>query len=491
MTISDKLTQLNAAKQAIKTAIQNKGQDMAGVPFTNYANKIDAITGGTPPPSDPYNWTRPTDWLPYVEPAPGTKQIVLLYAVMPNDVANTAAFKVDVTGVSTYTVDWGDGTPEQTVSVNTAVSRNYVFAETPVGTTTSEGYRQRRITLTFTHNPNWLELQSSPITGRSMNFLEAVIRVPSMAYLYLSSTTYGTAPMMQHCNIIECASTVLTLSLANASSLKKVCWPNTTSFGSSALGSPFSNCVSMEYVQPINTTATVVSLSNTFQNCYSLKSVTITGNVSGVTSAITAFQNCSSLTSISIPPLTALTSMPSMFSGCASLESIPSEVLVNAGNFTSVSGAFQNCYKLKSLPAMDLSKVTGVNYLSFVNGCTSLQSVGALTINPAATGGSSFFSGCSSLREIPPMNCSGFTGFGSFFNTASGATIERSQMSGARFSHSYASNKLGQAQLVEIFNNLGTASGSQTITISGNPGASLLTSGERAIATGKGWTISG
>jgi hypothetical protein len=50
--------------------------------------------------------------------------------------------------------------------------------------------------------------------------------------------------------------------------------------------------------------------------------------------------------------------------------------------------------------------------------------------------------------------------------------------------------RLGQAELVEIFNNLATVSG-QTITISGNWGASLLTAGERAIAINKGWTIAG
>jgi hypothetical protein len=49
---------------------------------------------------------------------------------------------------------------------------------------------------------------------------------------------------------------------------------------------------------------------------------------------------------------------------------------------------------------------------------------------------------------------------------------------------------LSAPELVEIFNNLVTTTG-QTITISGNWGASLLTPAERAIATGKGWTITG
>lgn len=45
-TISENLLALNETKQAIKTAIENKGQDLTGVPFTDYANKISEIASG-------------------------------------------------------------------------------------------------------------------------------------------------------------------------------------------------------------------------------------------------------------------------------------------------------------------------------------------------------------------------------------------------------------------------------------------------------------
>ena len=43
MAIADKLTQLNNVKLAIKNALINKKVDMTGVPFTNYASKIDEV----------------------------------------------------------------------------------------------------------------------------------------------------------------------------------------------------------------------------------------------------------------------------------------------------------------------------------------------------------------------------------------------------------------------------------------------------------------
>ena len=46
-TISENLQTLNEAKQAIKAAIENKGQDLTDVPFTQYAEKIEAIESGS------------------------------------------------------------------------------------------------------------------------------------------------------------------------------------------------------------------------------------------------------------------------------------------------------------------------------------------------------------------------------------------------------------------------------------------------------------
>ena len=44
--ISENLLALNEAKQAIKTAIENKGQDLTGVSLAGYVEKIAAIAGG-------------------------------------------------------------------------------------------------------------------------------------------------------------------------------------------------------------------------------------------------------------------------------------------------------------------------------------------------------------------------------------------------------------------------------------------------------------
>ena len=54
MTVADKLLQLNQVKQDIKAAIENKGVDLTGVTFTDYANKISDISSGDGEAYDEY-----------------------------------------------------------------------------------------------------------------------------------------------------------------------------------------------------------------------------------------------------------------------------------------------------------------------------------------------------------------------------------------------------------------------------------------------------
>lgn len=54
-TISENLIALNEAKANIKQAIENKGQDLTNVPFTQYAEKINAIQTGGGGESGEYN----------------------------------------------------------------------------------------------------------------------------------------------------------------------------------------------------------------------------------------------------------------------------------------------------------------------------------------------------------------------------------------------------------------------------------------------------
>ena len=99
------------------------------------------------------------------------------------------------------------------------------------------------------------------------------------------------------------------------------------------------------------------------------------------------------------------------------------------------------------------------------------------------------FFNCYSLQTIPLLNTGAGTSFSSMFFNCS--VLSKGALNGTKYSISYSNCKLQRAALVDIFNNLASGVSGQTITISGNPGVSSLTADDRAIATNKGWTISG
>ncbi len=148
-----------------------------------------------------------------------------------------------------------------------------------------------------------------------------------------------------------------------------------------------------------------------------------------------------------------VTSASYMFYGCYSLQS----VTLDTGAVVDASYMFQNCYSLQSV-TLDTGAVTSASYT--FSDCYSLQSV---TLNTGAvTSASYMFYGCSSLQSVV--------------------------LTGLTRGVSVANASLSSTALDALYTSLGTAAGSQTITVSGNYGT---TGDDPSIATGKGWTISG
>ena len=106
-----------------------------------------------------------------------------------------------------------------------------------------------------------------------------------------------------------------------------------------------------------------------------------------------------------------------------------------------MNNMFGDCYSLTAIPQMDTSAVTDMN--NMFNGCYSLT---AITLNKTVTGWAGY--------AISLKDCS-----------------------------------LGHSAIVAFFNSLPTITSAKAITLTGNPGVSELTAAEKAIATGKGWTL--
>ena len=180
----------------------------------------------------------------------------------------------------------------------------------------------------------------------------------------------------------------------------------------------------------------------------------------------------------------AITSMGYLFANCLKL----GNVSLNTAACTNMSSMFQGCSSLASVPLFNTAACT--NMYSMFYGCSSLASV-PLFNTAACTSMYSMFQGCSSLASVPLFVTSNAGNTSSSFTSmfANCPSLAGGALSGTQYAISYSGCKLSEAGIVAIFNNLGTASGSQTITVSGNYGYAALTTGDKAIATGKGWTI--
>ena len=205
-----------------------------------------------------------------------------------------------------------------------------------------------------------------------------------------------------------------------------------------------------------------------------------------VTDMSRMFNNCNSLTSIPQMDTSAVTNMGYMFRGCYSLTSIPQ---MDTSAVTNMGYMFYNCYSLTAIPQMDTSAVTNMGYM--FSSCYSLTSIPQMNTS-AVTDMSRMFEVCYSLTSIPQMDTSAVTDMSRmFYNCHSLASIalDNTVTGWAGYDILLKNCSLGHAAIVAFFNSLPTITSAKAITLTGNPGVSELTDAEKAIATGRGWTL--
>jgi surface protein len=393
--------------------------------------KLDGINSGTFDGFDTWNltseWVRPTDWLPIPTIETGEQVFYGLFAVYNVTLGNYLAFSF----AGNYTVDWGDGTPIENFTSGTVATHRFDWVN--VGNVTSGGWRQALVKVTpqLGQNITVINLQQfHPTigTGRNQQFMDIVINAPNVSgtNLTLYSNTIATNRVVERVWIREIGLLTSTLSM-------------------------FSNCSSVQSVPLFNTSA-VTNMASMFINCYSIKNIPLFNTIS-------------------------VGNMTSMFNSCFSLQSVP---LFNTSAVTNMTSMFSNCFSLQALPLFNTSAVT--NMTSMFNGCYSLQAV-PLFITNSVTNTTNMFNSCTSL-SIVSFTTTALTTTTNMFNSC--ISIQRTILTGLTRGVSLLNCQMSATELNSFFTALGTASGAQTITVTGNPGASTCNT---SIATTKGFTV--
>ena len=447
MTIAQELTALNATKTAIAAAIEGKGGDVTGAPFSEYAAAIDLLStggGGSTGPAlewseayyqsvlnsiEPYQ--RPKDWLTLPDMIDGDSKLIGLYAVYPN--GNYVA----LSAAGSYTVNWGDGTVENFAS-NIQAEHIYNYAapaldgtNAPVslamdGTVTRANHGRvegEKIKLyTIAGVTELKEGQDCYVRDVTLNSFKLSTTVGGVALTFASAGTAALLPYKQAIIQLtpQAGQTLISLTLqkkhtalssnTNAISINfldlKLGGPSITSLmiGSNGGSSSVVSFFLLEQVAIYRTALT--SLSYLFYSLRALKNVSYF-NTTAVTNMSYMFQNCYALQTVPLFNTTAVTIMNSMFQYCYTLQTVP---LFNTAKVTDMSGMFYNCYALSSIKMINIKESFSI------------------------------------------LDCS-----------------------------------LDAAALNELYTNLSTVTGKR-ITVTGNPG---VTGDNPAIATAKGWTVTG
>ena len=284
-------------------------------------------------------------------------------------------------------------------------------------------------------------------------------------------------------------------------SLLNTCTLPTTQNSLLNMFSTFNGCNSLVNLTLPTSMSSLNQMPSCFLNCWNLTGITIPSNSTLITSYGNSFQNCYNLTNVSLPTTSVATTFANMFSGAYRIKNV---VLPNStGVLTTMSNTFTNCYALQNatLPTTQSTSITTINSI-FNNAISLTGTTNVDKIGSTSTGSTIYVDGSNAgvaAYELPTLDF--YTKFSKL--TLNGISTRLTKLTSLRLrnngSGQYAGTSpqidisytsLGQAALVQVFNDLPTIT-AKTINITGASGAAALTAGERAIATGKGWTITG
>ena len=260
----------------------------------------------------------------------------------------------------------------------------------------------------------------------------------------------------------------------SATSLQNVTFPTTLHPSNTInFAQMFDGCTSLQNFTFPSTAFRASALNATFNTCNALKWVVFPDTLNSVTNTSTCFSDCWSLSYVQLPTsMTGLSNCAAMFRRCYTIDNI---TLPTLAVVTNASEMFDSCFALRN--------ITGLSTLGRTSASTVNMGSSFLKNNELYSGGTigAYLSVVSASGTSSTVR-SGITTF-----RLSNAT---SPFTGASPQVDVSWTSLSTAALVDLFNDLPTLTG-KTINITSATGAAGLTAPQRAIATGKGWTITG
>lgn len=275
----------------------------------------------------------------------------------------------------------------------------------------------------------------------------------------------------------------------------------------------FGSMYNIDYIDGLNTwnaAGKVTTCASMFTTCYKLKTIVdisswnLGNGTANLTTCGSMFASCYSIPKIIFKNinLSKCVTVSSVFSYCYNLsELVFDNVTPVTSVCTTVNGMFSRCRTLTELPNFNGWDFTNANVLSFCSCCDNLKRIDFTGATPSTFSvsdgsGSPPHASCWNVEYVD-LTCL-FTSFRNFTSTYmhSGISIDATHRHLRTLilpGHQYkaitcTSYSLSHDSLVDLLNGLDTVTGSIKLTM-GSINLAKLTNEEKAIATGKGWTL--
>jgi TATA-box binding protein (TBP) (component of TFIID and TFIIIB) len=376
---------------------------------------------------DRFNWIRNPDWITLPTISPSDNRFVGLFLVFENGY-NFLTFTLTGTSIN-IDVDFGDGTT-QNVLASTTLSHTYDYST--VSGAVSQYYDGRNYKQVIVD----IQVNSGTLTAFNPNI----------------STTINNTGCIQFGDINLAFPNLTTMSLSGANKRMFL----------------------LERLNILNHSV-VAAASFSIDDLLSLRKLDF--NFNTINSLAAKFLTIGNTDPFDISS-TVITTLASAFSGNRQIQRIGN---ISCPNVTTWNQFAFNASSLVQVGNVSLPSST-VNTNVFSN-CFALQKVGSISL-PAATSLDGFFSTCKSLKEANFTDVSLVTNTSNMFVACS--SLERVTLTGLRVGFTVAGCAMSAAALNDLFTSLGTASGSQTIIVTNNPGAATC---DTTIATAKGFSV--
>lgn len=373
----------------------------------------------------PDTWVRPGGWVDIPSITSADTKFYGVYAVYENRKNNVSIGFAS--GTFNITIDWGDGSSNTTVSSISTQTKSYTYSglTSPI-LQDAYGQNYKTVLVTITQN-------SGALTQ----------------FNFGGTTTIGTYNWL---DIIMSWSTARVQFLKAHPLLQRFIMYTGSFSGANAnqYVTNLSNCRVLE--MPVNL-GTPTSISNFFSNNGNCEIGDIT--VGGAISISSFFSN-------------------------TLIRKIGNFTALNA-NGTSIFSANRNLIEIS-----DINIPATTSFNSMFSGSINLIKVGTVT-STAVTNIQSVMQNCFSIKEITFTDLSNVTTTTNAFSTC--YSLENIRVPGLKVTVSFVDCAMERAELVQVFNDLGTPVTTQTITVTRNPGSADLTAADILIATSKNWTV--